>query len=134
MTGESDLESLLKHMEPRHVPGEYVFCSIDESEFDLVGTPLLVFREMLGVTVVLLRDVAEINQLEYDTVWGLITLTVHSDLSSIGFLAEITHHLAQAGVSVNVVSAYYHDHLFVPFSKVEKAMGILTSLTAKYSE
>jgi hypothetical protein len=134
MNGESDLEALLRNMDPCHVHGEYVFCSIDESDFDVIGTPLLVFREVEGVTVVLLRDVAELNKLEYDRVWGLITLTVHSDLSSIGFLAEVTHHLAQAEISVNVVSAYYHDHLFVPFSKVEKAMGILTSLSAKYSE
>jgi hypothetical protein len=134
MTGESDLESLLEHMEPEHVPGQYVFCSIDESDFDLVGTPLLVFREVDGVTVVLLRDVAELNQLKYENVWGLITLTVHSDLTAVGFLAEITHHLAQADISVNVVSAYYHDHLFVPFSKVEKAMEVLTSLSARYSE
>ena len=134
MTGESDLESLLKHMEPKHVPGEYVFCIIDESEDDLIGTPLFVFREEEGATVVLLRDIAELNQIKFEKIWGLITLSVHSDLSAVGFLAEITHHLAQAGVSVNVVSAYYHDHLFVPFSKVEKAMEVLTSLSAHYSE
>ncbi|MHA2145248.1 MAG: ACT domain-containing protein [Candidatus Thorarchaeota archaeon] len=134
MTGESDLESLLKHMKPRHVPGEYVFCTIDESEDDLIGTPLLIFREEEGVTVVLLRGIAELNQMKFDKIWGMITLSVHSDLSAVGFIAEITHHLAQAGVSVNVVSAYYHDHLFVPFSKVEKAMDVLSSLSAHYSE
>jgi hypothetical protein len=121
-------------MEPKHVLGEYVYCTIDESLEVLQNTPLLVFREGEGVTVVLLRAVADANHLEYETIWGLITLTVHSDLSAVGFLAEVTHHLAQAGVSVNVVSAYYHDHLFVPFSKVEKAMEILTSLSAKHSE
>jgi hypothetical protein len=134
MSGEFDLENLLRHMEPKHVQGEYVFCSIDEGDFDLVGTPLLIFREAEGVTVVLLREIAELNRLKFEKVWGLITLQVHSDLSAIGFLAEITHHLANADVSVNVVSAYYHDHLFVPFSKVDKAMEILTELSAKYSE
>ena len=132
MTSEFDLESLLRHMEPKHVKGEYVFCSIDESDFDLVGTPLLVFREAEGVTLVLLREIAELNRLEFEKIWGLITLQVHSDLSAVGFLAEITHHLAQADISVNIVSAYYHDHLFVRLSKVDKAMEVLKSLSEKY--
>lgn len=134
MTGESDLESLLRHMEPKHVRGKYVFCSIDESDVSLFGSPLLTFKEEEGLTVVLLQEVAELNKLYFEKIWGLITLQVHSDLSAVGFIAEITHHLAKAGISVNVISAYYHDHLLVPFSKVDKAMEILTSLSAMYSE
>ncbi|MFW9769103.1 MAG: ACT domain-containing protein [Candidatus Thorarchaeota archaeon] len=134
MIGESDLETLLKHMEPKHIQGEYVFCSIDPSDVSLFGSPLLTFQEAEGLTVVLLREVAELNKLQFEKIWGLITLQVHSDLSAVGFLAEISHHLAKAGVSVNIVSAYYHDHLFVPFSKVDKAMEILTSLSAMYSD
>ena len=132
MNGESDLESLLRRMEPKQIPGEYVFCSIDESDVSLFGSPLLTFREAEGLTVVLLREVAELNKLAFEKIWGLITLQVHSDLSSIGFLAEITHHLAKANISVNIVSAYYHDHLFVPFSKIDRAIEILTELSDKY--
>ncbi|MGC8878761.1 MAG: ACT domain-containing protein [Anaerolineae bacterium] len=38
-------------------------------------------------------------------------MTVHSSLSAVGSLAETTGTLARAGISVNPVTAYYHDHL-----------------------
>jgi hypothetical protein len=46
----------------------------------------------------------------------------------VGFLAAITARLAQAGISLNAVSAYYHDHLFVPWENRERAMQILKEL------
>jgi len=134
MTGENDIGFLLRKMKPKHVLGEYVFCSIDESDEKLVQTPLLVFREDKGLTVVIPREEAESHQLKFESTWGLITLSVHSDLTAIGFLARITQHLAQAGVSVNVVSAYYHDHLFVPYPEVVRVVELLTSLSKAYSE
>ncbi len=134
MTGETDLESLLRKMKPKHVPGEYVCCSIDESNEKLVETPLLVFREDEGLTVVISREAAESLRLKFESTWGLVTLSIHSDLTAVGFLARVTQHLAQAGVSVNVVSAYYHDHLFVPFPEVERVVELLTSLSETYSE
>ena len=40
----------------------------------------------------------------------LITLTVRSSLEAVGLLAAITARLADAGISVNAVSAFHHDH------------------------
>jgi hypothetical protein len=57
----------------------------------------------------------------------MITLTIHSDLQAVGFLAPIMTRLAEAGISVNPVSAFYHDHLFVPWDKRNEAMEILES-------
>lgn len=134
MTGETELGSLLRSMKPKHVPGEYVFCSVDESDEKLAEPPLLVYREEEGLTVVISREAAQSHNLKFESTWGLVTLSVHSDLTAIGFLARITQHLAQAGVSVNVVSAYYHDHLFVPYLDVEKVVELLTSLSEASSE
>lgn len=75
------------------------------------------------------KEVADENRLPYDSVWSLITLNVNSDLAAVGFLAAITPALAQAGISVNVVSAYYHDHLFVPEGKAKEALKILQKLS-----
>lgn len=55
----------------------------------------------------------------------MITLTVHSSLEAVGFLAVITRHLAQHSISVNAVSAYHHDHLFVPVHRADEAMRLL---------
>lgn len=58
-----------------------------------------------------------------------ITLTVHSDLAAVGLLATVTQVLATAGISVNAISAYYHDHLFVPCDRADDAMACLQTLT-----
>ena len=116
-------------MQPVVVPGEYVFCSIEEGQLDSIQNPLMVFRESEGPTVIITKTIAEKNKLEFSSSWGLITLSIHSDLEAVGFLAAITGHLAKAGISVNAVSAFYHDHLFVPYAKLTEAHKFLESLS-----
>ncbi|MBY8996669.1 MAG: ACT domain-containing protein [Candidatus Thorarchaeota archaeon] len=129
MSGESDLKSLLRDMKPEIIPGEYVFCSIQENQLGALENPLLVFRESEGSTVIVTKVVAEDNELDFNSSWGLVTLSIHSDLEAVGFLAAITGHLAEAGISVNAVSAFYHDHLFVPFERVDEVVSLLLDLT-----
>jgi hypothetical protein len=117
-------------MEPTLSDVEYVFVSVEESLFeDLKADSLLMFREEEGVTFILERSVADARGLEYLTTWALITLSVHSDLEAIGFIARISTALAKEGISVNVVSAYYHDHLFVPFEDGQEAAEVLQALS-----
>ena len=61
----------------------------------------------------------------------MIALNIHSSLEAVGFLAAITTRLAGAGMGVNPVSAFYHDHLFVPAERAEEAMGLLRQLVAE---
>ena len=129
MTGESNLESLLRNMKPVIVQGEYVFCSIQESQLENLDTPLMVFRESEGPTVIVTKAVAERNHFPFDSIWGLVSLSIHSDLEAVGFLAAITNHLAEAGISINAVSAFYHDHLFVPYQRVDEVVSLLTALS-----
>ncbi|TIV96455.1 MAG: ACT domain-containing protein, partial [Mesorhizobium sp.] len=61
----------------------------------------------------------------------MITLDIHSSLEAVGFLAAITAKLAAADMGVNPVSAFYHDHLFVPAERAEEALAILGQLAAE---
>ncbi|TIM21889.1 MAG: ACT domain-containing protein, partial [Mesorhizobium sp.] len=56
------------------------------------------------------------------------TLNIHSSLEAVGFLAAITTRLAAAEIGVNPVSAFYHDHLFVPVDRAEEAIDVLRRL------
>jgi hypothetical protein len=58
----------------------------------------------------------------------MVTLNIHSSLEAVGFLAAITTRLAAAGMGVNPVSAFYHDHLFVPADRAEEALDLLRQL------
>ncbi|RVA88555.1 ACT domain-containing protein, partial [Mesorhizobium sp. M7A.F.Ca.CA.004.02.1.1] len=61
----------------------------------------------------------------------MVTLNIHSSLEAVGFLAAITTRLAAAGMGVNPVSAFYHDHLFVPADRAEEALELLVGLAAE---
>ena len=127
MKAERDLPKLLSLMSPKLRGGEYVFRSVSRRELDeLPAEPLMMFEEEEGYTVIVPR---QMDQRETETpVWSMITLTVHSDLQAVGFIAAVTKALAAAQISVNVVSAFYHDHLFVPKGREKSALAVLESL------
>ncbi|UCH04797.1 MAG: ACT domain-containing protein [Candidatus Thorarchaeota archaeon] len=130
MSGERNLNTLLKSMRPKLADGEYVFSTLAREEVEkLTVAPLMTYVEDEGITVVLDKQLAESFDIPFGPTWSLITLTVHSDLEAVGFIARMSTELANAGISVNVVSAYYHDHLFVPPDKAEQAMKILKGLS-----
>ena len=129
MSGEDDLETLLRQMESALQDGTFVFCSIPRGNtLPAAIEPLLIFHEREGTTVVIRRGEAERVGLSYEFPSRLITLTVHSSLDAVGFLAAITARLAEAGISVNPVSAYYHDHLFVPEQRASDALSLLQAM------
>lgn len=132
MSGITELADLLARISPDLDPQEYVFCSIDPQNFaGLELSPLCRFDEREGVTVILTRQEAESNVLHYTCPSRLITLRVHSSLHAVGFLAAITTLLASHCISVNVVSACFHDHLFVPIDRAEEAMELLKTLPGR---
>lgn len=131
MTGERDRDALLRQMEPELRPGIFVFCTIPTSEsIPAAVDPLLTFREPEGMTLVIPREKAEATGLPFAFTSRLITLTVHSALEAVGFLAAITARLAEAGIAVNAVSAFHHDHLFVAVDRADEAMVLLQELSA----
>ena len=127
---EKDLSLLLQRMNPSIQTGEFVFCSIDPSDFEkLSQEPLCSFKEKEGMSVVVEKAVADNFALRYSASWALITLEVTSDLLTVGFLSAITQTLADAEIPANVVSAYYHDHVFVPLDKATRAVEVLNELS-----
>jgi uncharacterized protein len=132
MAGELDFQALLTGMKPEMQPGIFVFCTIsEEAEIPAPTRPLLTFREREGMTLIVRQEEAESLGLAYQFASRLITLTVHSSLEAVGFLAAITARLAEAGISVNAVSAFYHDHLFVPHDRADEALARLQEMMRK---
>lgn len=132
MNGEKDLETLLLSMRPKLSESQFVFCNISLDKLTtLKMEPLFIFREEEGVTIIIEKWQADSESLDYDDVWSWIALTVHSSLSAVGFLAAITSKLSENYISVNVVSAYFHDHLFVPQEKARLTMQVLDGLQGR---
>ena len=125
--GEKSLDDLLRGMNPVLHGGQYVFCALPHGAA-VPSAAIAVFREEEATTIVMGREDAEGHRLDavYAAAW--ITLTIHSDMDAVGFMAAITKALAGERISCNVISAVYHDHLFVPFADGERAMEALRKL------
>ncbi len=130
MPGETNLQRLLSTMTPGLQPGRFVFVTLAKdaprpANLDIVMS----FREVEGTTLIVSEDDALRNGLPGIFPSRMITLGVHSSLEAVGFLAAVMTHLARAGMGVNPVSAFYHDHLFVPAERAEEAMMLLAELS-----
>jgi uncharacterized protein len=129
MTGEKDLNKLLKAMRPIHNVGNYVFCTVDTLTADLINEAILIFKEQEGKTLIIKKEIADELGLKYSFIASWITLTVHSSLEAVGFTAAYSEALTRNGISCNVVSAVYHDHIFVHREDTVKALDILYGLS-----
>ena len=122
MHGERNLDTLIRTMQPQLADGKWVFRT-SESGFDVTAlqTAIFMFREPEGVTIISPATQADVAL----PTWAMITLSIHSDLEAVGFLAAITTSLAAMDIPVNAVSAYYHDHIFVPYERRDDALECL---------
>lgn len=129
MSGETDLDRLLAAVRPA-LDGElWVFCvAPGGGPPDAALAPVATVREDEGWTAVVPRDRADAAGLSYDGTFRRITLTVHSSLTAVGFLAAVAGALAESEIACNAVSGAYHDHLFVPAGRADDAMAVLAAL------
>ena len=129
MTGETNLTSLIRNMEPVLQDGVYVFVTLAPGVAVPDGLqPRMVFQETEGTTLIISRDQADAFGLAAEFPCRMITLNIHSSLAAVGFLAAVAAHLAGHDMGVNPVSGFYHDHLFVPEDRADDAMRALHAL------
>jgi hypothetical protein len=129
MSGETNLDVLLGSMRPTLQDGVFVFVTLAPGAAPPADVdPVMVFGEREGQTLILRQADATRTGLAGAFPCRMITLDIHSALEAVGFLAVVLPALAAAGMGVNPVSAFFHDHLFVPAERAEEAMAILRGL------
>jgi hypothetical protein len=117
LAGESDLARLLQGLRPRLHPERYTFA--EAAEPVLQAGQFAIVREDEGLTSI---------HADPRGTWARISLEIHSDLEAVGLTAVLASRLAGPGISVNIVAAKYHDHLFVPWERREEALAALHDL------
>ena len=130
MSGEKNLEILLRKMKPKLNSGEFVFCEVESLEKINLNEILMIFKEVESKTIIIQKEIADKLNLKYFFISSWITLTIHSALEAVGLTAAFSKALSENEISCNVVAAFYHDHIFVNKKDAEKAMEILN----KFSE
>lgn len=129
MSGETSLTRLLSEMSPELDPLSYVFATTDTPKNFEHLDAIMRFTEGEGETLILKSEDVRGEDIICSGEYARITLSVHSSLEAVGFLAAICTALAKQGISTNAVAAYYHDHIFVPLERAEEAMDVLSNLT-----
>ncbi len=129
---ESELSKLLSTLSVKQHDGIWRFETIppeQSSWADLVNLRevrdiAMLFQEQEGLTVITKaeRDTPATNR------WAWLELSVFSDLQAVGFLARVAAALTEAGVPCNAIAAYHHDHIFVPETRAEQAIGAIEAL------
>jgi hypothetical protein len=129
-SGISDLSTLLATMRPLIVPGEFVFISQPSGKYGDGAQldPIAAFAEKEGLTLVVPKHRADEDDVKYDGVFRMITLQVHSSLDAVGLTAAVASALTKHNISANVIAAFYHDHIFVPSSRADDAITVLSEL------
>ena len=126
MAGSTDLAQLLRTLEPVLRDGEYVYATVDEMPRDFPVEATV--REPEGLTVVVQRDIADLQGIGYDYVARWITLTVHSSLEAVGLTAAFAAALGRERISCNVLAGHHHDHILVATADGERAVASLRRL------
>ncbi|KIX98974.1 uncharacterized protein Z520_05435 [Fonsecaea multimorphosa CBS 102226] len=151
--GETSLPHLLSSLRTTLHPETYVFASITGTHLPVPLEEIcLFFREprerteavtslpsssssgsgsVSTTTLILPLETARKHNLQdhqYTYPCRMITCAVHSSLAAVGFMAVLATRLAREGISVNPVSGFYHDHLFVPVERADEAVAVLGSV------
>ena len=129
MSGEKDLQKLLKEMKPVLNSGEYVFATVSSVDKIQRTDTLFEFKEAEGITIILEKNKADILQIPYQFISSWITLKIHSSLEAVGLTAAFSTALTKQNISCNVVAGFYHDHIFVDVKDAKKAIEVLINLS-----
>jgi hypothetical protein len=133
MASIANLAALLRTMQPTLNRGTYVFASVPDGQVLPVRSIVASIREAEGLSVVIEESAAQEACLSTVFRCAWITLSVNSDLETVGLTAAFSSALANASISCNVVAGLNHDHIFVPVGQAELALEVLRTLQVQQS-
>ncbi len=128
MTPISDLNLLLRTMEPQLQDGSFVYVLSDGNPDMTDRRVIATIREAEGLSLIVEKSFAIEQGLQphFECAW--ITLNVNSDLAAVGLTAAFASALGNARISCNVVAGLHHDHIFVPVAQAHAALDVLRAL------
>jgi len=98
--------------------------------------PFMIFRDNREVTLL-------VDQIDFKTIrhairdaktqgnFRLLTFNIELDFNVVGFLAEVSRILAEAGISIVALSAFSRDHLLIKQEDLPKALKVLGNFVAE---
>ena len=92
--------------------------------------PFMIFKDQFEITLLLdeidfgkIRN--EIQNAKIESGFRLLTFDIELDFNVVGFLAEISRILAEAGISIIALSSFSRDHILIKQENLAKALKVL---------
>jgi hypothetical protein len=126
--GETDLGRMLADLAVERRPGVFTFVAVSVPTPGLLAAAEAMVTERELTTLVLPVEAAERAGLPVTVELAWLTLLVHSSLEAVGLTAAVSSQLAAEGIACNVIAGYHHDHLLVPYRRVDDAVAALAAL------
>lgn len=131
---------LLKKTQVEVSPETYTYVSLRHEDWrrllenpelsPRMTTPFMIFQDKWEVT--LLLDETDFNTMRYaardakiERGFRLLSFNIELDFSVVGFMAEVSRILAEAGISIIALSAFSRDHLLIKQGDLAKALKAL---------
>ena len=102
----------------------FVFCCLQTNPFADKDI-LMTFREEEGITYIVSQASAEALGIDFEQTWAWISVDTQTQLNATGITAHIAAILGAHKIPCNVVAAFHHDHLFVPYELGAEALRVL---------
>lgn len=119
--------AMITGMAPRLDDVAWVFCTGGAPHQAALAT----FRESEGLSQILPLKVAVAAGFDVSLPMARIVLDVFSALDGFGLTAAVAGALADEGIACNMVAAFHHDHVFVPWDVREAALAVLMRLQSQ---
>jgi len=112
---------------PKLLDGAFEYKTISTRDFAKIGgeipqNTVAMIKESEAVTIIVPTDKTD------GEIWAWIVNTNITSLTATGITAAFSETLAKANIPCNVIAAYYHDHILVPYSMKDKAVEILKNV------
>jgi len=128
MSGQTNLSEVLSTLQVSCDNVEYGFASVKNIPANFDNHALGTFRENEGLTIIATKDYFSTSNIKYEGSYAKLTIEVHTSLELVGLTAVLTRKLAENNISANVISAYFHDYIFVQYDIRQKAIEAINSL------
>jgi len=129
-----ELIKTFKKIEFKVLPQDFLIIKIPLNQYKKIKNNFhsMIF-EKEGVTLVILKNnwnktKSNFKNYKIERGYKIITYNTSTDLNLVGFLAIISKIMADKGISLNVISAYYRDYFLIKKSKVELAIKELNKI------
>ena len=128
MSGIADLKETLSSIKVSCDGIEYGFASIENNADIDRNKVLATFQENGRVALIASAEYLSAQKIEQEGPYAKLTIDIHTSLELVGLTAVLATKLADNGISANVVAAFYHDHVFVPYERKDEAVRLIESL------